>query len=126
MLKLLYISIGGAVGAILRYGTSIAIQHFFQNGFPLATLSVNLIGSLIAGFLYGCFESFIIPQNVKLLLFVGFLGSFTTFSAFSLENFNLVRDGKYNLFVINVMANLILGIGLVFLGYFISKSFKNF
>jgi CrcB protein len=121
MLKVLYIAIGGAAGAVLRYWLSGTTQRIFNGGFPWGTLSVNLAGSLIIGFLWGMFESVVVSQNVRILLFIGILGSFTTFSTFSLESFHLIRDGEYNLFLMNVMASFLLGVALVFAGYFISQ-----
>ncbi|MBU1043042.1 MAG: fluoride efflux transporter CrcB [Candidatus Omnitrophica bacterium] len=121
MIKFFYIGIGGATGALLRYWISGFIQRFFNGGFPWGTLSVNLIGALIIGFLWGAFESVIVSQNIKLFCFIGVLGSFTTFSTFSIENFHLLRDGEYNFFAINVLASFILGMILVFAGYFLSR-----
>ena len=121
MLRLFYISVGGAVGALMRYWLSGVTQKAFNGGFPWGTLSVNLIGSLIIGFLWGMFESVVISQNMKVMIFIGLLGSFTTFSTFSLESFHLIRDGEYNLFLMNTIASFILGIALVFVGYFISQ-----
>ena len=121
MLRLFYISVGGAVGALMRYWLSGVTQRIFNGGFPWGTLSVNLVGSLIIGFLWGMFESVVVSQNVKIMIFIGLLGSFTTFSTFSLESFHLIRDGEYNLFLMNTIASFLLGITLVFAGYFISQ-----
>ncbi|MBU2540893.1 MAG: fluoride efflux transporter CrcB [Candidatus Omnitrophica bacterium] len=121
MLRVLYIAIGGAVGAVMRYWLSGVTQRIFNGGFPWGTLSVNLVGSLIIGFLWGMFESVVVSQNVKIMIFIGLLGSFTTFSTFSLESFHLIRDGEYNLFLMNTLSSFLLGIVLVFAGYFISQ-----
>jgi CrcB protein len=121
MLRILYIAIGGAVGAVMRYWLSGITQRVFNAGFPWGTLSVNLVGSLIIGFLWGVFEAVLVSQNMKIMIFIGLLGSFTTFATFSLESFHLIRDGEYNLFLMNVIANFLLGIALVFAGYFISQ-----
>ncbi len=121
MLRIFYIGIGGAVGAVSRYWLSGVTQRIFNGGFPWGTLSVNLIGSLTIGFLWGMFESVVVAQNVKIMIFIGLLGSFTTFSTFSLETFHLIRDGEYNLFLVNTIASFLLGIALVFAGYFISQ-----
>ena len=121
MLRVLYIAVGGAIGAVLRYWFSGVTQRIFNGGFPWGTLSVNLIGSLIIGFLWGMFESVVVSQNMRIMIFIGLLGSFTTFSTFSLESFHLIRDGEYNLFLMNTVASFLLGIALVFVGYFISQ-----
>lgn len=121
MLRFFYIAVGGAAGALLRYWLSGVAQRIFNSGFPWGTLSVNLIGSLIIGFLWGMFETVVVSQNMKIMIFIGLLGSFTTFSTFSLESFHLIRDGEYNLFLMNVTASFLLGIALIFAGYFISQ-----
>lgn len=121
MLRLFYITVGGAVGALLRYWVSGLAHRAFGSSFPWGTLGVNLIGSLVIGFFWGMFESVVVSQNVRILIFIGVLGSFTTFSTFSLESFHLLREGEYNLFLMNVIASFLLGIALVFIGYFISQ-----
>lgn len=121
MLKVFYIAVGGAIGAISRYWVSGVTHKVFNAGFPWGTLSVNLIGSLFIGLLWGLSETVIISQNIRLFLFIGILGSFTTFSSFSLENFNLLRDGEYWFMLLNVFLSLFLGIVLVFAGYFTSR-----
>jgi fluoride exporter len=98
---------------------------FGGSSFPWGTLSVNLIGSFLIGFLWGMFESVIVSQNARILIFIGLLGSFTTFSTFSLESFHLVRDGEYGLFIANILSSFVLGILLVFAGYFLSRLLFN-
>lgn len=122
MVKFFYIALGGAAGAILRYWLSGLTYRYSGAGFPWGTLAVNLIGSLAIGFLWGISEAIALSQNMRLLIFIGILGSFTTFSTFSLENFHLLRDGEYWFVFGNIMASVIFGIALVFAGFFISKS----
>ena len=95
MLKLFCIASGGAIGALLRYVVSAFTHTILNADFPWGTLSVNLIGSLIIGSLWGLSETVLLSQNVRLFLLIGVLGSFTTFSSFTLENFTLLRDGEY-------------------------------
>ena len=121
MIKFLYIGIGGATGAILRYLVSGLTYRFFSEGFPWGTLAVNLIGCLIIGFLWGLFETITVSQNLKFLVLIGLLGSFTTFSTFSLENFNMLRDGQNLYFFLNVLISVVLGLLLVFAGNFLSR-----
>ena len=117
MLKFLFIALGGALGSVLRYIVS-GLDYKFSFGiFPVSTLVVNLSGSLIIGFLWGLFERFVISPGTRMFVFVGILGGFTTFSTFTLENFNLIRDGELKIALINVLLSNILGIGFVFLGF---------
>ncbi|MBN2482792.1 MAG: fluoride efflux transporter CrcB [Candidatus Omnitrophica bacterium] len=122
MMKIVYIAIGGALGALLRYWVSGLVYRFTSGTFPWGTLVVNLSGSFLIGLLWGMFETTTVPQNIRLFLFIGILGSFTTFSTFSLENFHLLRDGEYMLAGINIAASLILGITLAVCGFFLSRS----
>lgn len=124
MISFIYIALGGAMGAICRYLVYLFSNLYLHISFPWGTLIVNLIGSFVVGLLFGIFEIFIVSENIRLFLFVGILGSFTTFSTFSLESFKLLKEANYIFFAINTSLNLVLGIGLVFLGYFISKYFS--
>ena len=121
MLRLFYIAIGGATGALLRYWATGLAHKIGGSSFPWGTLSVNLSGSIFIGFLWGMFESIIVPQNTRVFIFIGLLGSFTTFSTFSLESFHLIRDGEYGLFMANILSNIVLGVSLVFAGYFLGR-----
>ncbi|MGB2601762.1 MAG: fluoride efflux transporter CrcB [Candidatus Omnitrophota bacterium] len=126
MLKFFNIAIGGAVGALFRYWISGITYRLFSGDFPWGTLAVNLIGSLVIGLIWGVSETVAVSQNMRVLIFIGILGSFTTFSTFSLENFHLLRDGEYWFVFGNIMASVVIGIVLVFTGFFISKSILEF
>ena len=121
MLKIINIALGGALGAVCRYWISGFTYKTFTGGFPLRTLIINLTGALLIGLLWGVFEMVDIPVEIKIFAFVGLLGSFTTFSTFSLETFHLLRHGAYWCAFSSIMASVILGIALVFAGFFMSK-----
>ncbi|MCK4498983.1 CrcB family protein [Candidatus Babeliales bacterium] len=121
MLKFIYLATGGIIGTLLRYTLSGPIQRLFGTYFPLGTLGINLIGSLIAGLAWGTSEAYNLPINIRLFIFIGLLGSFTTYSAFLIENLELLRNGEYWFFVLNVLATVFFGMALVFAGYFLSR-----
>jgi len=121
MLRFFIIGVGGAIGTILRYVMGGLDYRFSSGVFPISTLVVNVTGSLVIGFLWGIVDRFSISPNVRLFIFIGILGGYTTFSTFSLETFNLMRDGEYRIAFINVALSLILTIGAVFAGYIASK-----
>jgi len=115
--KLFLAGIGGFVGSALRY----AVTGFFQNSshsprFPFGTLTVNLVGCLLIGFLSELVElRGIFTADTRTLIFVGLLGGFTTFSAFGNETMNLWGDGEGALAFANIAAHVVLCLGAVWL-----------
>ena len=89
-MSLLYVGIGGAIGAILRYLLS---QLSLQHSLPIKTLFINLLGSLVIGFLSAKFQQSHWFEGDQLLLITGVCGGFTTFSTFSLESLQLIQNG---------------------------------
>lgn len=126
MTKLLFLAIGGATGAVLRYSVSLATARYMGEAMPWGTLMVNVIGAFCIGVLSGLFEGTDMSHNMKLLLFVGLLGAFTTFSAYSLESFNLFREGQVKMALSNILINNAACITMVFTGFLIASSFKKF
>lgn len=109
MNKLLYIAGGGALGSVLRYLMSNGVQTVFGKDFPYGTLSVNLVGSVLIGLLYVLLgERMDTNEALRMALIVGFLGGFTTFSAFSLETFNLIQGGQPGKAALNVLFSVCL------------------
>jgi len=124
MLRYLYVALGGAIGSMLRYALS-GVDFKISNGiFPTGTLLVNLLGSLVIGFLWGMFDRFDFSPLIRVFLFVGIMGGFTTFSSFSLENLNLLLDGEIKTAVIYILITNIAGIGLAFAGFYLGKIVK--
>lgn len=120
MKQLLLVGIGGFLGSIARYLVSKLNFSWAFLDLPMGTLTANVLGSLIIGFLMGAFLSADwMNNNLKLLLAVGFCGGFTTFSSFAGENFTLIQNGQYFTAFLYIAASVILGILAVFAGYFI-------
>jgi len=113
---MIFIALGGAVGAISRYLVSGIGYKFFGSSFAWGTLIVNLIGSFMIGFFWEIFERIIVPVNFRVFLLIGFLGAFTTFSTYALETLNLIRDNEAGLAIMNLILNNVIGVVLVFLG----------
>lgn len=121
MTKLLLIALGGALGSLARYGVSSIADEKYAGLFPISTLTVNLTGSFIIGLLWGMANGLNIHPNIMAFLFVGLLGGFTTFSSYSLETLNLLRDGDYKLAMYSVLLNNVAGILLAFIGLMLAK-----
>lgn len=119
MTKLLIIGAGGFIGSVLRYVISGLVQTLSQSiAFPYGTLAVNVLGCLCIGFISELADSrALIGTNTRVFLIVGILGGFTTFSAFGNETMNLIRDGETARALMNVGAQVLLGLGAVWLGY---------
>ncbi len=93
------------MGASMRYAVSVAAFRLAGSGFPWGTLVVNILGSLLAGFAWAILGETSGQQRINALFFIGLLGAFTTFSAYSLESYRLYVDGKTSLALMNVLAN---------------------
>ena len=119
------IAFGGAFGAIFRYLISRFIDNFSNNLFSFGTLSVNFIGSLLVGFLIGFLGRNILSESVNNFTLIGFLGAFTTFSAFTMQSVVLWQENEFRLFFTNILTNNILGIAAVFIGLFLFKIFTK-
>lgn len=121
MVNALLVALGGALGSVTRYALSAAALRILGSGLPYGTITVNLAGSLGAGLILGAFGNLSATPAMRAFLLIGFLGGFTTFSAFSLETISLFRDGQTKLAVVNILLNNVLGIGLAFAGYMLAK-----
>jgi crcB protein len=113
--KLFLAGVGGFIGSILRYAVTGYAQQLSRSiDFPYGTLAVNLIGCFLIGFLSQLAETRgVFTAESRTFVFIGILGGFTTFSAFGNETMNLWRDGQNTLAMANVAANVLLGLGAV-------------
>lgn len=108
MNQFIAIASGGAVGALLRYWTSLAVHGRLGAAFPYGTLTVNVIGSLLMGFLYiWLIERMSAGPALRAFLMIGVLGAFTTFSTFSIETLNLLESGQVSRALANVLLSVI-------------------
>ena len=125
LIKILAVGSGGFLGAVSRYLLAGFTQSFFTTSqFPYGTALVNTLGCFLIGLLAGFFElrEWINPE-LRLFIFVGVLGGFTTFSTFANESFVLWEKGEILLGALNIGVQVILGIFFVWIGYGLVKSF---
>lgn len=120
MLAYLWIALGGALGSVARYAVSEAIGHVAPSGFPWGTLLVNATGS----FVIGVFAALATPDgpwavspNARLFVAIGICGGYTTFSSFSLQSLNLMREGAMGPALVYIAASVVLCLAGVWLGF---------
>ena len=121
-LSIIYVALGGALGSASRYLLGTWTQSISKSiDFPYGTLTVNLIGCFVIGFLSQLAESrSAFTSESRAFVFVGILGGFTTFSSFGNDTINLLRDGETFNALANIGANVIVGLLLVWLGRMVS------
>ncbi len=121
--KIMCIAFGGALGALARYGMAGAVQKWAGSGFPWGTAAVNILGS----FLFGMLWAFALGRgnlnaDFRAVIFVGFLGSFTTFSTFISETGQFLADSQMLMGMGNVAFQLLVGTGVFFIGMALGRS----
>jgi len=119
----LYIILGAAGGAPLRYWLQMRVQETSSTLFPVGTIVVNITGCLVMGLLAALAEEHdLLNRDARLLLMVGFLGSYTTFSSFGLDTFHLLRDGEVGQALANMFISNAAGLIAVWVGFLIIRA----
>ena len=125
MIPILFVGLGGCLGSIMRYLMVNEVSRYFPNSsFPYGTLAVNVIGCFMIAFIgeFAAGRAFLTAE-MRLFVFVGILGGFTTFSAFGYETFYFIKMSQFHLAFLNVLAQIVLGLSAVALGYLAGKMF---
>lgn len=114
---LVAIAVGGAAGALLRYGVGVSVAGMLGRDFPYGTLAANVLGCLAMGVLYVLFlERMAVSPELRAALLVGLLGAFTTFSSFSIETLLLLENGEPGRAALNVALSVMLCLAATWLG----------
>ena len=122
MQMILAIAFGGAIGALSRHFLAGAVTKAIGYGFPYGTLTVNVLGSLLMGFLVTAFAlKFDSAPELRGFLTVGFLGSFTTFSTYSLETVLLIERGDWQSAILYAFGSLFVGVIALLMGMWFGK-----
>jgi CrcB protein len=120
-MNFLVVFVGGGIGAAFRYLTTQVESHVFHDKFMFGTVVVNCIGALLIGFLINIFDIFSLNLKWKLFLVTGFLGGYTTFSAYALESANYILGGNIKYAVLNIVLSNVLCILFVLFGMWLNK-----
>ena len=119
---MLAVAIGGAVGAVGRYWVVGLVTQWFGRGFPYGTLVVNLLGSLLIGFLYTVLvQQFRLEPHSQAILIAGFTGAFTTFSTFALESLNLFQSGRVSAAILYIILSVFCCLAAVASGMWLGR-----
>lgn len=119
----LWVSLGGILGVNLRYFLSRIITRFSDAAFPYGTLLINITGSLVLGFfLAWTTERVLADPRWRLLVAIGFCGSYTTFSSYAFETMSYFEQGHWTLFFTNILANNVLCLGAILAGAMIARA----
>lgn len=117
MKEFIAIFLGGGLGSVLRYATQMLMhERIVAYNFPWATFTVNIVGSFLIGLFYALSAKFNWPVEVRLFLTAGLCGGFTTFSTFSNDNVEMLRQGEGIVCMIYIIASIVLGICSCFAG----------
>jgi fluoride exporter len=124
MIKIFIVGVGGFLGTVFRFMLIEWVHKFLNNPwYPYGTLTVNVIGSLLMGFLAGLAQNKgLLSPEMRLFLMIGILGGFTTFSTFSYETLALLKDAQITGALMNIALSVFLSLGAVFAGYQLSNS----
>src|SRR5207237_8622074 len=121
-MNVLLIALGGSIGAVARYGLAGLVQRFTTPYFPFGTFVVNMVGCFVFGSLAGGAEHrFALGPQARAFLLIGVLGGFTTFSSFSFETFQLLRDAEIMRASVNAVGQLVVGLFAMWIGFVVAR-----
>ncbi|MBX7060497.1 MAG: fluoride efflux transporter CrcB [Pyrinomonadaceae bacterium] len=119
--SVIFVAIGGMLGAVARFGAVELIASFLPFTFPTGTFAVNVVGSFIMGAAVGISERYFIQPDWRVFLTAGFCGGFTTMSSFAFENVTLLIDRYYVTFAAYSTATFLACVGAAFLGFVLTR-----
>lgn len=123
MQTILFIGLAGALGAMARFWLSSAVYAALGRNFPWGTAAVNILGCFLFGLVWMLSDTRgLIPANLRIILLIGFMGSFTTFSTYIFESNILIQDGQWLKFGLNLLGQNITGFAALYLGFILGRA----
>jgi len=119
--KILLLALAGALGTLSRYSLAGVVQKAAGAGFPWGTMAANMAGCFLFGIVWSLFEGKIISSEARIIVLVGFMGAFTTFSSFVFESGELLRNGQVTYAALNILSQNIVGLAVFFGGLMLGK-----
>lgn len=121
--KLLLLALAGGLGSLCRYGLSGLAQRLASTSFPLGTFTVNALGCLFFGLVWGALEERVgLNPEIRVIVLTGFMGAFTTFSTFAFESMSLIQHSQWLAAAANIIGQVVLGLALVLAGLFLGRA----
>jgi fluoride exporter len=121
--KLMFLALAGAAGTLARYGLGGLVQRVAGGAFPWGTLAINVSGCFLFGLVWALAEErSLISPEVRIIILIGFMGAFTTFSTFAYETGAMLQDGEYLIAFGNLAAQNVLGLAGIFLGFIVGRA----
>jgi len=122
--KVIWIAVAGAIGAVARFGLSGLVHRIYAGEFPLGTLIVNILGCFLFGLFWSWAEERLsVSGEMRLIVLVGFMGAFTTFSSFAFETGKLIQDAQWNYAIANLAIQNLAGLACLLGGFNLGRHF---
>ena len=120
--KIVWIALAGATGTLARYGLGALVQRWFNHGFPWGTFAVNILGCFAFGFVWTmAAERQLVSPDIRVIVLVGFMGAFTTFSSFIFESGQMIRAAQWLMVGANLFGQVVIGTAGLFLGFALGR-----
>jgi len=120
---IIFLAIGGTAGTLLRYWLSVLVQSTSKGTLPIGTFTVNMLGCFLFGAVWSLAEGrIVLSPHMRLLILVGFMGAFTTFSTFAFESGSLLRETQFTAAIINILAQNVVGIIVLLAGIALGRA----
>ena len=121
--KILYVALAGAAGTLTRYGVGTVFGRAGTSGIPWGVFIANMVGSLLFGLIWAMSEERgWIGENMRVIVLVGFMGAFTTFSTFAFDNVQMARSSEWGWFAANLALTNIGGLACIYAGFRIARA----